>query len=90
MELVALASELGRLSLSLRSLGKPELMSGTDTAAADGTVLVEDSIAAITEIPNPSRGRSYTRDSDVSRLIGGSGRKAQVFNGSAVTEIVVH
>jgi pilus assembly protein CpaB len=59
-ELVTVAMELGKLSLSLRSLAKAE--DGTDDdGSADDTVPHEPPIAA--------RGNTLTRDSDVSRLI---------------------
>lgn len=96
VEMIAVAADLGRLSLSLRSLGKPELMAGgtvlaaTDAGATDATAPAKDPVAAIREIAEPERGRTYTRDSEVSRVIGPSGgHKVMVFNGGTLTEVSV-
>jgi pilus assembly protein CpaB len=53
-EMVAVASTLGLLSLSLRSLASP-----------DGGTTVTD----IRDIPDPERGTTFTLDSDVSRVL---------------------
>jgi pilus assembly protein CpaB len=53
-EMVAVASTLGALSLSLRSLASPD----------GGTVITD-----IRDIPDPSRGTTYTLDTDVSRVL---------------------
>ena len=58
VELVTVAMDLGKLSLSLRSLAKPD--DDQDDAEADATA-DEPLVAA--------RGNTLTRDSDVSRLI---------------------
>ncbi|RMF11600.1 MAG: Flp pilus assembly protein CpaB [Alphaproteobacteria bacterium] len=62
-ERVALARELGNLSLSLRSLANPDV----------------DVAAATLEPAAPDIGKTYTWDSDVSRVLSGKGN-----NGSAV------
>jgi pilus assembly protein CpaB len=53
-EMVAVASQLGLLSLSLRSLASPD----------GGTVITD-----VRDIPEPERGTTFTLDSDVSRVL---------------------
>jgi pilus assembly protein CpaB len=57
-EMLAIVSDLGKLSLALRSLAKDQ--EELDRLANSGDPLAE---------PNPERGDTYTWDSDVSRLI---------------------
>ncbi len=57
-EMLTIVSDLGKLSLALRSLAKDE--EELDRLANSGEPLAE---------PNPERGETYTWDSDVSRLI---------------------
>lgn len=59
-EMLAVIKELGRISLSLRSLVKDE--AELERLAKSGDPLAE---------PDPARGRSYTWDTQVSRLIQG-------------------
>lgn len=58
-EMIAVAMDLGKLSLSLRSLARP------DTGSDDADDQDDGAIPAIAE-----RGNTMTRDSDVSRVIG--------------------
>lgn len=81
-EIVAVAMELGKLSLSLRSLARIE-----DDTTTIGAVKADDD----TELAK--RGRTLTRDSDVSRLIARSNRRLQhvvhLMRGSKAAEIEV-
>jgi len=76
VERVALARSLGDLSLSLRSLADPD--SDTTVASLDPEAPVE--------------GKTYTWDSDVSKVLsgkGGSGNTVTVGRGSEVTKVTV-
>lgn len=70
-EILAVVSGLGRLSLSLRSLAK-------DKAEMKRLVNSEDPL----EEPNARRGRTYTRGSEASVLMGFSGSGVSVVRGS--------
>jgi len=72
-EVLAVSDDLGRITLSLRSLAKDE---------EELRRLVES--GAPLEEPTPSRSRSYTRDAEASALVGYSsgGPKVQVSRGS--------
>ncbi len=83
-EMVAVVSDMGKLSLSLRSLARPE--SGED--ALDPAETVDNS-------PEPWRGETYTWDSDASRVLagrraprgGGGGYKVLVFQGGKAESV---
>ena len=87
-EVVAVASDLGKLSLSLRSLARP----ATGKDALDPSETVDES-------PEPWRGETYTWDSDASRVLasrhapraggggGGGGYKVVVFHGGKAEEV---
>ena len=89
-EVVAVASDLGKLSLSLRSLARP----ATGKDALDPAELVD-------ELPEPWRGETYTWDSEASRVLasrhapraggggGGGGYKVVVFHGGKAEEVSV-
>lgn len=64
-ERVALALEMGRLSLSLNSLKRPDTM--TELAIADGTLPAAGPGASAL---NRTHGRSYTLDMDVYNMLG--------------------
>jgi len=101
VEVVAVVAELGRLSLSLRSLGRAEFdASDPVRTAVNGVQTVSDT----TSIGNPAhpggdnaeprRGKTYTLDSDVSRLLGdkktgGDGPTIIVMRGSTVEEVAL-
>jgi pilus assembly protein CpaB len=87
-EVVAVVSDMGKLSLSLRSLARP--LTGED--ALDPTETVENS-------PEPWRGETYTWDSDASLVLagrrparsggggGGGGYKVLVFQGGKAEQV---
>lgn len=77
VELMALADDLGRVILSLRSLAKDE--EELRRLVESGEPLVEQ---------GPSRTRTYTRDSEASVLVGfrGGGPVIDVSRGSAITQ----
>lgn len=66
VEMVTLISDLGRLSLSLRSL-QPE--DGTVTADEEG--IENPVLARLLSSKTPERGTGHTLDNEVSRLLGG-------------------
>jgi len=68
-EMVAVAAELGRLSLSLRSLASP----------AGGTTVTD-----IRDIAEPERGTTFTLDTDVSRVLVVAPPRPPVTHGAAV------
>ncbi len=75
-EHVAVSRSLGKLSLSLRSLGDPDGAVASDPLAPE----------------KPQVGKSYTWDSDVSQVLGGSGNNGNsisVARGSQVTQVNV-
>ena len=86
-EIIAVVSDMGKLSLSLRSLARPA--EGED--ALDPAETVENS-------PEPWRGETYTWDSDASLVLagrrparsgggGGGGYKVFVFQGGKAEEV---
>lgn len=76
-EVLAVSDDLGRITLSLRSLAKSE----------KELQRLVDSGAPLEE-PVPSRARTYTRDSEASVLVGfgGGGPDVQVYRGSKLEE----
>ena len=79
-EMVALISDMGKLSLSLRSLGRPE---NGDQA--------DDPVETATESPEPWRGETYTWDSDASRVLWrrAGGYKVSVVNGDKAEDVQI-
>lgn len=77
-EILSVVTELGRLSLSLRSIQIPEPTEGAaETAVADAV--------ATPVVPQDERtGRSYTLDSNVSMLLDDPGRKGRGSKGRQV------
>jgi pilus assembly protein CpaB len=84
-EVVAVVSDMGKLSLSLRSLARP----ATGEDALDPAETVENS-------PEPWRGETYTWDTDASLVLagrraprggGGGGYKVLVFQGGKGQEV---
>ena len=77
VELMALADDLGRITLSLRSLAKDE--EELRRLVESGEPLAEQA---------PKRTRTYTRDSEASVLVGyrGGGPVVDVSRGSAITK----
>lgn len=78
-EMLAVVRDIGSLSLSLRSLANDE--AEFDRIVRSGAPLAE---------PDPTSGRTYTWDSDVSRLLtrgGNSGPVVQVSRGNEVQEM---
>ena len=83
-EVVAVVSDMGRLSLSLRSLARP----ATGGDALDPTETVDNS-------PEPWRGETYTWDTEASRALAarggartsGGGFNVTVFHGGKVEEV---
>jgi pilus assembly protein CpaB len=83
-EVVAVVSDMGKLSLSLRSLARPT----TGEDASDPAETVENS-------PEPWRGETYTWDFDASLIQagrraprgGGGGHKVLVFQGGKAQEV---
>jgi pilus assembly protein CpaB len=102
-EMIAVVTELGRLSLSLRSLAT-DAEEAVATAGAEADLNAElaqsgeqgtgptESIN-VNDIAEPSRGETFTLDNEVSRLIGGSSGAANqtvlVFHGSAQQQVSV-
>ncbi len=76
-EVLAVADDLGRITLSLRSLAKSE--KELQRIIDSGKPLEE---------PTPTRARTYTRDSEASVLVGfgGGGSLVEVFRGSKKEE----
>lgn len=75
-EILALADDLGRISLSLRSLAKDE----------DEMRRIVESGEPLRE-PLPTRARTYTRDSEASVLVGfGGGPQIQVSRGAKISK----
>jgi pilus assembly protein CpaB len=83
-EVVAVVSDMGKLSLSLRSLARP----ATGDDASDPVETVDNS-------PEPWRGETYTWDTDASLVLagrraprsGGGGYKVLVFQGGKAQEV---
>ena len=91
VEVVSLLSDIGRLSLSLRSLqrdegaiGEPVAGAGTDALSGNEPELVlggpdlNPILARLTGGEEPERGRGYTWDSEVSRLLVAPASKANL------------
>ncbi|MEX0697526.1 MAG: Flp pilus assembly protein CpaB [Dongiaceae bacterium] len=101
VEAVAVAAELGRLSLSLRSLGRAELEAADPVRMAvnrqqivGDTTSIGQPARADDKNAEPHRGRTYTLDSDVSHLLdaektGGNGPVILVMRGSIVEEVTL-
>ncbi|SLN36491.1 Flp pilus assembly protein CpaB [Oceanibacterium hippocampi] len=74
-EVIAVAADLGRLSLSLRSLRREEIEGPTLASAADGTAVApvagDDALRQIAPglRPQKERKRTFTRDSDASQVL---------------------
>ena len=71
-EIVSLISDIGRLSLSLRSLQQDEgtISDVADVEEADGApVLLNPVLARLIDGEEPERGKGHTWDSEVSRLL---------------------
>jgi pilus assembly protein CpaB len=83
-ERVALALEMGRLSLSLNALAKADPM--TEMTIADGVAAAETAPGA--SDPNRTHGRSYTLDMDVYNMLGDP-RLFPAGGGRAGPEVVV-
>jgi pilus assembly protein CpaB len=82
-EMIAIVSDLGRLSLSLRSLAKDEEELGDIAeATAKGEDLPE------LEDPDATRGNSHTWDNEVSRLVGAKGDTIDVTRGTATSTVI--
>ncbi|HXV26018.1 MAG TPA: Flp pilus assembly protein CpaB [Alphaproteobacteria bacterium] len=83
-EVVAVVSDMGKLSLSLRSLARPE--TGEDAL---------DPVETVDSSPEPWRGETYTWDSDASLVLagrraprgGGGGHKVLVFQGGKAESV---
>ncbi len=83
-EVVAVVSDMGRLSLSLRSLARPA--SGEDAL---------DPAETVDNLPEPWRGETYTWDTDASLVLagrrtprgGGGGHKVLVFQGGKAESV---
>ena len=83
-EMVAVVTDLGRLSMSLRSLGRPS--TGEDA---------DDPLETADNSPEPWRGETFTWDSEASLVLskrgaprgGGGGYKVLVVNGSKAEEV---
>jgi pilus assembly protein CpaB len=96
-EVVTLLAELGKLSLSLRSLQPAENALIAESGAEDGADIETESgtgggptLQATQALAELERGRGYTWDSEVSMLLGGrSGatKTVRVVRGSAVSSV---
>jgi len=74
VEMVSVATEMGRLSLSLRSLTlDPQPVLTADSSDVRAARMVLTTGAESEDAAKPKRGRSYTLDSQVSRLVAGRG-----------------
>ncbi len=97
-EMIAVLVDLGRMSLSLRSLGLPAEegeAEGEVVAAAESVVATDASPEvpepAIDEDAPPMRGETFTLQGEVSRLLGpqAQGRKILVVHGNNIEVITV-
>ncbi|MEN8196233.1 MAG: Flp pilus assembly protein CpaB [Pseudomonadota bacterium] len=106
-EAIVVAQQIGRLSLSLRSLAKddtrPILASKTvkpktvgsktktGVTAVKVTLKPKDGLLSIYNRPIAQRGRTFTRDTGVSRVLRGSavGTSVQIVRGAAASHVSV-
>lgn len=87
-EIVALANEMGKLSLSLRSLvpGPDELKSPDDEVKVSDS---RDNKSSSADAHNPPHSETYTLDSDVSPLLPGPGVKSGSTGGIAAEGVTI-
>jgi pilus assembly protein CpaB len=81
-EMIAIIGDLGRLSLSLRSLAKDE-----DELVAIAEKTAEGGDLTEFEDPDAFRGNTHTWDSEVSRLVGSSGATIDVTRGTTSSTV---
>jgi pilus assembly protein CpaB len=97
-EMIAVLVDLGRMSLSLRSLGLPDEEGGSAEAvvAAADPVVASDAAPELPSPPvdedeEPVRGETFTLQNEVSHLLGqrAKGRKVMIVHGSEIEVITV-
>lgn len=109
-EAIVVAQQIGRLSLSLRSLAKDDadrdgavlaaktadpktVGSKTKTGVTAGKVILKpkNDVLSVYNRPIAQRGRTFTRDTSVSRVLQGStiGTSVQIVRGAAATHVSV-